>query len=196
MERNFNLCPRLKTEREKERERKKEEEKLHSGVSTTTITYKARATGLIRHATINTASSRAVGRSVYRSVGQSASGFCAGDARRAMPLPLNGVDQRAATPRANMGSLEMMEILAKKDDLIKDLERKLKVKEDEITDLRSQLDKFQSIIPYSAASSTSKVPPRKTRAQGISAEPQAVKTIQELSELSQTTFPEVPKSLR
>ena len=112
-----------------------------------------------------------------------------------MPLPLNGVEQRAANPRANMGSLEMLEILAKKDDLIKDLEKKLKVKDDEITELRSQLDKFQSVIPYSAGSS-SKDQPRKTRAQGISAEPQALRTIQELSELSQTTFPEVAKSQR
>lgn len=114
-----------------------------------------------------------------------------------MPLPLNGVEQRAtaAASRANMGSLEMLEILTRKDDLIKDLEKKLKVKEDEITELRSQLDKFQSVIPFSAVSSTPEVP-RKTRAQGISAEPQALKTIQELSELSQTTFPEVPKSQR
>nr|XP_053633381.1 cGMP-dependent protein kinase 1-like [Cherax quadricarinatus] len=111
-----------------------------------------------------------------------------------MSLLLNGVNQCISS----MGSLELQEILGKKDDLIRDLEQKLKFRENEITELRSQLDKFQSVIPYATvgASSTTKDRARKTRAQGISAEPQTLKTVQELAVLSQTTFPEVPKSLR
>ncbi|XP_071514307.1 uncharacterized protein [Panulirus ornatus] len=111
-----------------------------------------------------------------------------------MSLLLNGVNQRIS----DMGSLEMQELLGKKDDLIHDLEEKLRLREDEITELRSQLDKFQSVIPYATAgaSASTKGRARKTRAQGISAEPQALKTVQELAILSQTTFPEVPKSAR
>nr|XP_045602256.1 cGMP-dependent protein kinase 1-like [Procambarus clarkii] len=111
-----------------------------------------------------------------------------------MSLLLNGVDQCVSS----MGSLELKDLLGKKDDLIRDLEEKLKVRDDEITELRSQLDKFQSVIPYATggASSSPKGQARKTRAQGISAEPQTLKTVQELAILGQTTFPEVPKALR
>lgn len=98
-----------------------------------------------------------------------------------------------------MGSLELQELLSKKDDLIRHLESQLKIRDDEIMELRSQLDKFQSVMPYATGSSSSgggKTQARKTRAQGISAEPQAMKTVQELNALSQTTFPEVAKSTR
>lgn len=97
-----------------------------------------------------------------------------------------------------MGSLELQELLCKKDDIIRHLEAKLKVRDDEIVELRSQLDKFQSVMPYATGASAGggKMQARKTRAQGISAEPQAMKTVQELNTLSQTTFPEVPKSAR
>ncbi|XP_042863197.1 cGMP-dependent protein kinase 1-like [Penaeus japonicus] len=97
-----------------------------------------------------------------------------------------------------MGSLELQELLCKKDDIIRHLEAKLKVRDDEIVELRSQLDKFQSVMPYATGASAGggKMQARKTRAQGISAEPQAMKTVQELNSLSQTTFPEVPKSAR
>lgn len=99
----------------------------------------------------------------------------------------------------NMGSLlELQELLIEKDDRIKHLEAVVKVRDDEIIELKSQLDKFQSVIPYAtgAAARVNKVRARKTRAQGISAEPQAFKTAQELVALSQTTFPEVPKNSR
>lgn len=99
-----------------------------------------------------------------------------------------------------MGSLELQELLSKKEDLIRHLESQLKVRDDEIMELRSQLDKFQSVMPYATGSSSSggggKTQARKTRAQGISAEPQAMKTVQELNALSQTTFPEIAKSTR
>lgn len=97
-----------------------------------------------------------------------------------------------------MGPREMQELLCKKDDYIHRLEAKLKVREDEITELRSQLDKFQSVMPFATGggAGSPKERVRKTRAQGISAEPQTLKTIQELAELSQTTFPEIPKNIR
>lgn len=81
-----------------------------------------------------------------------------------------------------------------KDDRIKQLEAVLKVRDNEIVELKSQLDKFQSVIPYAGV--VSKVRARKTRAQGISAEPQAIKTAQELVSLSQTTFPVIAKDAR
>ncbi|XP_042243077.1 cGMP-dependent protein kinase 1-like [Homarus americanus] len=95
-----------------------------------------------------------------------------------------------------MGSVELQDLLNKKDDTIRHLEAKLKVKDNEIVELKSQLDKFQSVMPFAtgAAAGNTKVRARKTRAQGISAEPQTLKTVQELANLSQTTFPEVPKS--
>ncbi|XP_066954964.1 cGMP-dependent protein kinase, isozyme 2 forms cD4/T1/T3A/T3B isoform X3 [Macrobrachium rosenbergii] len=98
-----------------------------------------------------------------------------------------------------MGSLELQDLLSKKDDLIRHLEAKLKVRDDEIIELRSQLDKFQSVMQFATGGATAgsgKVRARKTRAQGISAEPQALKSIQELTCKSQTTFPEIPKSSR
>ncbi|XP_064109846.1 cGMP-dependent protein kinase 1-like [Macrobrachium nipponense] len=99
-----------------------------------------------------------------------------------------------------MGSLvELQEMLNKKDDRIQQLEAILKVRDDEIVELRSQLDKFQSVMLFAkgpAGTGSGKERTRKTRAQGISAEPQALKTVQELNKLGQTTFPEVPKSSR
>ena len=98
-----------------------------------------------------------------------------------------------------MGStLELQELLTKKEDRIKQLEAKIKLKDDEIIELKSQLDKFQSVMPFAGGKQqvAGKRMARKERAQGISAEPQTVKTIQELAELSQTTFTEVPKSER
>ena len=94
-----------------------------------------------------------------------------------------------------MGSLlELQEMLIDKDDRIKHLEAVVKVRDIEIMELKSQLDKFQSVIPY--ATGVSKVKTRKTRGQGISAEPQSLKTAQELMKLSQTTFPVISKDSR
>lgn len=97
-----------------------------------------------------------------------------------------------------MGSLlELQEMLIERDDRIKQLEAVVKVRDNEIMELKSQLDKFQSVIPYATvAAGVSKVRARKTRAQGISAEPQSLKTAQELMKLSQTTFPVISKDSR
>lgn len=99
-----------------------------------------------------------------------------------------------------MGSLlELQEMLIERDDRIKQLEAVVKVRDNEIMELKSQLDKFQSVIPYAtipAGVSVSKVRARKTRATGISAEPQTLKTAQELVKLGQTTFPVIAKDAR
>lgn len=90
---------------------------------------------------------------------------------------------------------ELEELLTQRDDTIRKLELKVKNQDDEIVELRSQLDKFQSVMPFAAAAAGNKRA-RKERAQGISAEPQSLKTIHELSLLSQTTVPDFPKSSR
>lgn len=89
-----------------------------------------------------------------------------------------------------MGSITELECEMEKRELqIKSLEAKLRLKDAEIMELKSQLDKFQSILSYAATPTTS----RARKRQGISAEPQSVK---ELATLCQATFPVVPKSLR
>ncbi|KAG8232793.1 hypothetical protein J437_LFUL007947 [Ladona fulva] len=64
-----------------------------------------------------------------------------------------------------------------KDFRIRELEEKLMAREQEILELRSQLDKFQSVMCFHGGSGLGR--PRK-RAQGISAEPQSQSTMQEL----------------
>lgn len=66
---------------------------------------------------------------------------------------------------------ELKALLKIKDETIVKLQKLLTEKEETIEQLRSQLDKFQSVFP--------KAIPRKQRAQGISAEPQSAKTIQD-----------------
>ncbi|XP_024085064.1 cGMP-dependent protein kinase, isozyme 2 forms cD4/T1/T3A/T3B-like [Cimex lectularius] len=86
------------------------------------------------------------------------------------------------------------------------LEEELKAKESEILELRSQLDKFQSVFPYHISGNNTNnnnntyynakgelSRPRKQRAQGISAEPQDFATIQELAN---TKFPSYNKNDR
>ena len=71
-----------------------------------------------------------------------------------------------------MGTVQELQALLKiKDEAIAKLQKLLAEKEETIEHLRSQLDKFQSVFP--------KAIPRKQRAQGISAEPQSAKTIQD-----------------
>lgn len=86
-------------------------------------------------------------------------------------------------------------------DKIRELEDKLRLRDDEICQLRSHLDKFQSVFPYHIAASpkhtglNNNLGPRtrKQRAQGISAEPQSEASIQELS---RQTFPTFDKNER
>uniref|UniRef100_L7LYD3 cGMP-dependent protein kinase n=1 Tax=Rhipicephalus pulchellus TaxID=72859 RepID=L7LYD3_RHIPC len=93
----------------------------------------------------------------------------------------------------SMGTLEeLRDAVLKQERIIHDLRQVISLRDEEILQLRSQLDKFQSVlIPYNARYSRSGR--RKERAQGISAEPQSLRSIQDLI---QTKFQEYPKSDR
>ncbi|RWS27628.1 cGMP-dependent protein kinase: isozyme 2 forms cD4/T1/T3A/T3B-like protein, partial [Leptotrombidium deliense] len=98
-------------------------------------------------------------------------------------------------------------MFAMQEETIKHLRRLLHEKEEEIVELRSQVDKYKSIISYGSSPvhrhldafgvpitrpiSPKVAGPRKTRLMGISAEPQSLMTIQELIN---TKFPEFQKS--
>lgn len=78
-----------------------------------------------------------------------------------------------------MGSLqELQRLLKGKEETIKRLEHELGVRDELIEQMKSQLDKYQSIIPTSFSNRlTNGHVPRKQRAQGISAAPQEVKNL-------------------
>lgn len=114
-----------------------------------------------------------------------------------------GQEEQAAVV-VEMGSVtELQTILEEKDRKIRELESLVESYRREISELRSHLDKFQSVIPYHLHVSPSQhlttinnnhqPRARKQRAQGISAEPQSLSTIQELS---QKQFPTYPKNDR
>lgn len=97
---------------------------------------------------------------------------------------------------------EWQQILQAKENKILELEQMIHSRDVEISELRSHLDKFQSVFPFHLNAQKQKViaglnnnavvlRPRKQRAQGISAEPQSDATIQELS---QQTFPTYDKN--
>lgn len=93
-----------------------------------------------------------------------------------------------------MGSVEeLKERVFKQDVDIQKMRAILAEKEDEIRQLKSLLDKYQSVFPVMTPNRYSRSARRKQRAQGISAEPQSLRTIQELI---QAKFPEYPKSDR
>nr|ABG56236.1 PKG/For protein [Lobesia botrana] len=73
---------------------------------------------------------------------------------------------------------------------IRELEALLKQRDQEMLELRSQLDKLQSVFPYQQYARGSRAP-RKQRAQGISAEPQ---TSSSLQDLAHQTFPVYDKN--
>lgn len=73
---------------------------------------------------------------------------------------------------------------------IRELESLLKQRDQEMLELRSQLDKLQSVFPYQQYARGSRAP-RKQRAQGISAEPQNSSSLQDLTH---QTFPIYDKS--
>lgn len=93
-------------------------------------------------------------------------------------------------------------MLQVKEEKIRELERLLQLRDEEILDLRSHLDKFQSVFPFHLNAATSPkhlglnnnvgLRPRKQRT-GISAEPQSEASLQELS---QQTFPTYEKDER
>lgn len=79
----------------------------------------------------------------------------------------------AQTPRGlTMGTLrELQELLRVKDERIAELEADVCRRDAEISELRSHLDKFLSVLPFKSPLTPTKPRPRKQRAQGISAEP-------------------------
>lgn len=83
---------------------------------------------------------------------------------------------------ATMGTLrELQELLRSKDERIAELEAVVCCRDAEIQELRSHLDKFLSVLPFSAAPPLTPTKPRtRDRAQGISAEP----PLQELAPLA------------
>jgi len=84
---------------------------------------------------------------------------------------------------ATMGTplRELQELLRIKDERIAELETVVCCRDAEIQELRSHLDKFLSILPFSAAPPLTPTKPRtRDRAQGISAEP----PLQELAPLA------------
>lgn len=83
---------------------------------------------------------------------------------------------------ATMGTLrELQELLRVKDERIAELEAVVCCRDAEIQELRSHLDKFLSVLPFSAAPPLTPTKPRtRDRAQGISAEP----PLQELAPLA------------
>lgn len=85
----------------------------------------------------------------------------------------------------NMSDLEddFAKILLLKEERIRDLERRLADRDDEIQELKRKLHKCQSVLP-----SAQLIGPRTRRAQGISAEPQTHQ------DLSRQTFRKYAKS--
>lgn len=88
----------------------------------------------------------------------------------------------------------MQQLLLDKDEQIRELQAKLRQREEEIGQLKSHLDKFQSVFylnsPSKIGLNNNVGPPRarKQRAQGISAEPQSAASIQELSRQTFQTY--------
>ncbi|XP_021933459.1 cGMP-dependent protein kinase, isozyme 2 forms cD4/T1/T3A/T3B isoform X1 [Zootermopsis nevadensis] len=110
------------------------------------------------------------------------------DSNMATSLPVvNGAPgEPLVMDSAGDNQQELQALVQTKDLRIRDLEAQLRLREQEILELRSHLDKFQSVFPYHIKNN--QLRPRKKRAQGISAEPQSHSTIQELSEQSFPTF--------
>lgn len=94
----------------------------------------------------------------------------------------HGVGAGGGAAIATMGTLrELQELLRVKDERIAELEAVVCCRDAEIQELRSHLDKFLSVLPFSAAPPLTPTKPRtRDRAQGISAEP----PLQELAPLA------------
>lgn len=87
---------------------------------------------------------------------------------------------------------KLLTIVQEKATRIKELEGRLRQKENEIAELRSHLDKFQSVFPFSRArqaGNNGNIGQRQ-RAQGISAEPQNETSVLEMLHV---TFPKYQK---
>lgn len=90
---------------------------------------------------------------------------------------------------------KLLTIVQEKAMQIKELEGRLRQKENEIAELRSHLDKFQSVFPFSRArkTGTNGNIGQRQRAQGISAEPQNENSVLEMLHV---TFPKYQKDTK
>lgn len=90
----------------------------------------------------------------------------------------------------------LLQVIQLKSARINDLEQLLRTKDNEIAELKSHLDKFQSVFPFSSRGRKGGVHGangQRQRAQGISAEPQSESSV---LELLQVTFPKYDKDER
>lgn len=99
---------------------------------------------------------------------------------------------------ANLLSSEehLLQVIQIKSARIQELEHLLRCKENEIAELKSHLDKFQSVFPFSSRGRKGGVHGangQRQRAQGISAEPQSESSVLELLHV---TFPKYEKDER
>ncbi|XP_055942513.1 cGMP-dependent protein kinase, isozyme 2 forms cD4/T1/T3A/T3B-like isoform X2 [Argiope bruennichi] len=94
-----------------------------------------------------------------------------------------------------MGSIEELKLVVhQQEDTIQQMNSLLLEREEEIRELRSLLDKYQSVFPVVSPHRYSRSARRKERAQGISAEPPRL--LNNIQELIQTKYQEYPKSDR
>lgn len=89
----------------------------------------------------------------------------------------------------------LLQVISIKSARINELEHLLRCKENEIAELKSHLDKFQSVFPFSSRGRKAGVQAngQRQRAQGISAEPQSESSVLELLHV---TFPKYEKDER
>ncbi|GFQ87490.1 uncharacterized protein TNCT_713101 [Trichonephila clavata] len=94
-----------------------------------------------------------------------------------------------------MGSLEELKVMVQQqEDTINQMNSLLLEKEEEIRELKSLLDKYQSVFPVVSPHRFSRSARRKERAQGISAEPP--RALNNIQDLLQAKYQEYPKSDR
>jgi len=110
------------------------------------------------------------------------SGIIATTATTTQVTQVSHVGAGGGAAMSSMGTLrELQELLRVKDERIAELEAVVCCRDAEIQELRSHLDKFQSVLPFSTAPPLTPTKPRtRDRAQGISAEP----PLQELAPLA------------
>ncbi|XP_071035163.1 cGMP-dependent protein kinase 1-like [Parasteatoda tepidariorum] len=93
-----------------------------------------------------------------------------------------------------MGTVEELKnFVEKQEGIINHLSLLLQDKDEEIRQLKSLLDKYQSVLP-SVPNRYSHTAPRKVRAQGISAEPLTLKSIQDLVKAKFSYYPKSESS--
>lgn len=91
---------------------------------------------------------------------------------------------------------QLLQVIQIKSQRINELEMFLRQKDNEIAELKSHLDKFQSVFPFSRGRKSGAQGPtnvQRQRAQGISAEPQSESSVLELLHV---TFPKYDKDER